>query len=127
MAIIERHACPPSTAALPPHPTPPPTPTQVVFLPNYNVTEAELIIPAAELRCVGAWAWRCERAPPPVVLPAWPARPLCLAPAVCPACSQHISTAGTEASGTSNMKFALSEPGSGAAATAVAAPLTHAP
>ena len=24
---------------------------KVIFLPNYNVTEAELIIPAAELRC----------------------------------------------------------------------------
>ena len=43
---------------------------KVIFMPNYNVSNAQIIIPASNL-------------------------------------SQHISTAGTEASGTSNMKFVM--------------------
>ena len=61
---------------------------KVVFVPDYNVSSAEKLIPGLPYRT--------------------PMLSLCkqIAVAGCEL-SQHISTAGTEASGTSNMKFAM--------------------
>lgn len=90
-------------------------PPQVVFLPNYNVSAAEVIIPAAELRWVwgGGWIGLLRVVVFPrlgvAVFPrhVYNMKTITSPSALFSICSQHISTAGTEASGTSNMKFAL--------------------
>jgi starch phosphorylase len=90
---------------------------KVVFVPDYNVSVAETIIPGTELRHVCDFACksgvafrllnnRCFHVLQPGCLTL---HHTCIASPshLYVLCSQHISTAGTEASGTGNMKFAM--------------------